>query len=170
MLEKAPVIEPLGRHHDRAAFSCGIEDLDRYLRERAGQDQRANFARDFVAVGDEPQVVAGFYTLSTFAIDAGRLHEELTGKIPRYRDVPAVLIGRLAVSNGFQGRNLGKFLLFDALKRILDLGDNIAAHMVVVHAITDAAASFYERYGFQRFPDQANHLFLVTSTIKQSDL
>ena len=33
-------IEPLGKAHDRATFSCGVEPLDRYLHKQAMQDVR----------------------------------------------------------------------------------------------------------------------------------
>ena len=42
-------VEPLG-DHDRASFSCGVEPLDRYLREQAGQDARKHAAAPFVLV------------------------------------------------------------------------------------------------------------------------
>jgi len=29
------IVEPLGRRHDRAAFSCGLPELDRYLKRQA---------------------------------------------------------------------------------------------------------------------------------------
>ena len=57
------VIEPLGAHHDRAAFSCGDTGLDAYLEHRATQDERRNVARVFVLVGDGPSAIAGFYSV-----------------------------------------------------------------------------------------------------------
>ena len=42
------VIEPLGKQHDRATFSCGIPELDRYLVRQAVQDVRRRIARVFV--------------------------------------------------------------------------------------------------------------------------
>jgi hypothetical protein len=44
-------IEPLGKH-DRAAFSCGVVALDEWFRFRAGQDEKRNVARVFVAIDD----------------------------------------------------------------------------------------------------------------------
>ena len=53
------VIEPLGKH-DRAAFSCGVAALDDWFRFRAGQDEKRNLARVFVAIDDQLGVV-GFH-------------------------------------------------------------------------------------------------------------
>jgi hypothetical protein len=33
-------IEPLGKKHDRAVFSCGIDALDTYLKKRASQETK----------------------------------------------------------------------------------------------------------------------------------
>ncbi len=168
MTETAPVvIEPLGSHHDRAAFSCGVNALDRYLREQASQDERRNVARVFVAVGDEPHVVAGYYTLSSLSIDVGDLPAGTAKKLPRYPQLPAALIGRLAVTISYQGKRLGEMLLVDALKRIIEHGDTVACYAVVVDAIDERAASFYEKYGFQRFPSRPKRLFLPIATAGQ---
>jgi len=43
--------EPLGKH-DRAAFSCGVAARDDWFRQRAGQDEKRNVARVFVAIDD----------------------------------------------------------------------------------------------------------------------
>ncbi|MEP7012527.1 MAG: hypothetical protein ABJC13_19575 [Acidobacteriota bacterium] len=43
-------IEPLAKHHDRAGFSCGQPDLDRWFQLQASQDEKRNVARVFVAV------------------------------------------------------------------------------------------------------------------------
>jgi hypothetical protein len=40
-----PVVEPLGRHHDRWAFDCGVETLGRYIRKQAGQDMKKEDCR-----------------------------------------------------------------------------------------------------------------------------
>ncbi len=158
------VFEPLGPHHDRAAFSCGNDDLDRYLKTRVNQDQRRNLARAFVLVGTAPEVIAGYYTLSSTGIDLGKLPEAEAAKLPRYPVIPAALIGRLALATEYQGKGLGGVLLADALKRIVEAGTEVAAYAVVVDAIDDSAAAFYEKFGFLRFPSIPRRLFLPVAT------
>ncbi len=158
------VIERLGRIHDRAAFSCGSSDLDEYLKTRAGQDEKKNFARVFVLVGDEPSSIAGYYTVSNLGINIGELPEEVAKKLPRYPIVPAALIGRLAVSEKYQGQGLGSILLIDAFKRIVAASVNVATYAIIVDAKDDNAASFYEKFGFQHIPSQQNRLFLPVAT------
>ncbi len=160
-------IEPLGRHHDRAAFSCGDEALDRYLHRQARQDHSRDIARVFVAVGRQPDVVAGYYTLSSFTIEFGELPAEQARKLPHYPRVPAALIGRLAVALEYQGQGLGSLLLVDARNRIVDAGQSVANYAIVVHAKDAGAAAFYRKHGFIPFPDQPKHLFLPVATAER---
>ncbi len=109
-------IEPLAKKHDRADFSCGVEALDNYLKKQASQDVARHVAACFVATSDG-KTVAGFYTLSQYSVDLGELPEAVPKKLPKYSQVPATLLGRLAVSSHFRGKKLGEFLLIDALDR-----------------------------------------------------
>src|SRR4051812_49783971 len=84
--------EPLGRHHDRAAFSCGVEPLDRYFHQQVGQDQRRGLAVPYVLVEPTAGAVAGYYTLSTFSVVPARLPDALARELPRYQTVPAIFI------------------------------------------------------------------------------
>lgn len=159
-------IEPLEDRHDRAAFSCGVEPLDNYLRRQAGQDLRKRVAAVFVATPDT-RTVAGFYTLSAHLVNVGDLPAETARKLPRYPNLPATLLGRLAVSRDFRGQRLGEFLLMDALRRSLIHSAQVASVAVVVDAKDEAARAFYEHYGFIGLPDQPNRLFCPMKTIAE---
>ena len=51
--------------------------------------------------------IAGYYTLASASILLSDLPETLAKKLPRYPSVPAVRMGRLAVSDSFKGKGLG---------------------------------------------------------------
>lgn len=158
------VIEPLGKHHDRAAFSCGVPELDQYLRARAGQDSRRRISRVFVCREEGSTAIAGFYSLSSLSIDADSLPPERARKLPR-QPVPAALLGRLAVSQTIQGSGLGKILLADAVKRTLSASQSIAIYALVVDAKDESAKRFYERFGFIPFGAQPSRLFLPLASV-----
>lgn len=159
-------IEPLGPKHDRAAFSCGEDALDNYLHNQAGQDLKKYAAVPFVLTNDGKKI-AGYYTLSQFAVALDEVPAEIAKKLPRYPMVPATLLGRLAISKEFQGQKLGELLLMDALKRSLDTSKQLASAAVVVDAKDDAAIAFYKKYGFLDLPKIKRRLFLPMGTIEK---
>ena len=159
------VIEPLGAKHDRAAFSCGNEELDSYLHKQAGQDQKKRAAVPFVITPDH-KTIAGFYTLSQYALDLGEVPAEVAKKLPKYPMVSATLLGRLAVSTEFRGRGLGERLLMDALHRSLELSKQVASAAVVVDAKDAFAEKFYRKYGFVDLPRVARRMFLPMATVE----
>jgi GNAT superfamily N-acetyltransferase len=165
-LADAYCVEPLGSHHDRVAFSCGVPSLDDYLRTQASQDARRSVAVTFVAVLSEvPRVVADYYTLAATGIDAGALPPALARKLPRYPTLPATLLGRLAVDERNHGQGLGEYLLVHALRRALTVSREVASLAVIVDAIDERAHAFYEHFEFLAFPDEPRRLFLPTATI-----
>ena len=157
------VIETLGKRHNRAAFSCGEPDLDGWFRHRAGQDERRNLARVFVAV-DEEMGVIGFYSLNSFTLALPDLPEEIARKLPRYDAIPAALIGRLARDLRVRGQGIGELLLADAIRRILGAARSLAIFAIVVDAKDERAVEFYRAYGFEPFPLRPKRLFLLTAT------
>jgi predicted GNAT family N-acyltransferase len=160
-------IEPLGRRHERAAFSCGVPALDRYIRDQAGQDARRRVAAAFVLVEDDDPRVLGYYTLSAFTVDIGSWPDDVARKLPRYPRVPATLLGRLAIAEGLPGKGAGEYLLIDALKRAWTASHEVAAVAVVVDAKDDRAVAFYKRYGFIRLLDEARKLFLPMTVVER---
>lgn len=159
------ITEPLGKQHDRAAFSCGVSELDKYLREQARQDARRNVAAPFVLCERGSRQVIGYYTLAATSAGLGQLPEETARKLPHYPDVPAYLLGLLAVHREYAGRGLGKRLLIDALRRSWEQNPRIAAALVIVDARDEEAARFYRHFGFQRFPDRQERLFIPMRTV-----
>jgi ribosomal protein S18 acetylase RimI-like enzyme len=165
--QKAYRVDALRKQHDRSGFSCGVEPLDRYLREQARQDARRRVAAPFVLCEGQNNAVLGYDTLSALSVDVGAWPEEVAKKLPRYPFVPATLIGRLAVDIRLRGRGAGEHLLMDALRRALAASRDVASVAVVVDAKDDAAVPFYRRYGFITFPDQPNKLFLPLAVVEQ---
>lgn len=160
-------VEPLGKQHDRSAFSSGVEPLDRYLREQASQDARKRVAVPFVLCEGNGNAVLGYYTLSALSVDVGAWPENVAKTLPKYPIVPATLLGRLAVDARLRGKGAGGHLFMDALHRALESSRQVASVAVVVDAKDHSAASFYERYGFIHFADQPSRLFLPMAVIEQ---
>ncbi len=156
-------IHPLDATAQTAGFDCGEKALDEYLHRYATQDIKRNVARVFVASpADQPQVVAGFYTLSAASIAAETLLERWRKKLPRY-PVPVALLGRLAVNRPFQWQGLGSILLVDACKRVAAASEKLAVAAIVVDAKSPKAAAFYQHFGFIELPGQPGRWMLPHS-------
>jgi GNAT superfamily N-acetyltransferase len=155
-------IESLSDSHDRKAFSCGNDSLDRYLRQQAGQDSRRGIASIFVASEvDRPSKVLGYFTLSAAAIAPQNLPIELARRLPRQM-MPAALIGRLAVDSSVARRGLGSVLLVNAINRAMLAAETVAMWAVAVNPIDDTAREFYAAFGFRALTG-SSRMFLTFS-------
>lgn len=151
----------LDSRHDRSAFDCASELLNRYFSQQVSQDVRRRVTACYVALSQDGRV-AGFYTLASTALLLSQLPEDLGKKLPRYPTVPAVRMGRLAVDQAFKGQGLGGALFADALARALRA--EIAAYALVVDAKDATAAAFYRHHGLIALPSQPMTLFLPLAT------
>jgi len=134
--------------HDITGFGCGNELLDRWLVRYAGQGQRRDAARTFVAATDDRHVY-GYYTLVAGQLDHREATPETRRGLSQRFPIPVAILARLAVDARQQGHSLGAALLNDALLRVIRASEQVAVRAVVVHAVDEDAASFYKRFGFR---------------------
>jgi ribosomal protein S18 acetylase RimI-like enzyme len=158
--------ETLADGHNRAAFRCGDDALDRYFQTQATQDIRRRITNCFVVVEVATFSVAAYYTLSATSIPLLDLALDERKRLPRYPTLPAVRIGRLAVDQRFQRRGLGELMLVNAVHRTIQ--DAAAAFALLVDAKNDQAAAFYQRYGFRPVVDRPRILFLPLATAQKT--
>lgn len=157
--------------HDRTRFDCGNEPLNHYLRETARQSQEKGAAVCFVLVDDETGSIAGYYTLTQHAIDAGDVDPEWFRshrKLPRSEMLPATLLGRLAIDRHYQGQGLGAALLVRALETALAAAEKVAAVAVVVDPDGEAAARFCEHHGFRVLNEESGRMFITMDEIAET--
>lgn len=160
-------IQPLSKNHNKKVFSCGVEELNQYIELRAGQDKRRCIAATYALLEKDSDLVIGYYTLSATSIELKDLPEKIVKTLPKYPIVPATLLGRLAVDEKYHGNRLGELLLIDALKRSLQISNNVASFSVITEAKNEDVIKFYQRYGFIQFPDYKKRLFLPMATMGQ---
>lgn len=157
--------EPLNANHIRKNFSCGKSILDDYIKIQARQDIKRKLATCFVLTNEENNVI-GYYTLSNTSIERRILPDEIIKKLPpSYKNLPATLLGRLAVDQNYFGKKLGEFLLIDAMKKSsLVAKVSIGSMALIVDPIDESAIAFYTKYGFILLPDSGK-MFLPMQTI-----
>jgi len=151
------------RLHDRSAFTCGVPVLDDYLRKQASQHYRDGIATTHVLIDDgEPARVLGYCTLSAAQLQFDDLKPEDRARLPAY-PVPAIRMGRLAVSADVHGRGYGQLLVGHAVNVALAARQALGVRVLIVDAKDEAAARFYAAYGFRRVKPAALALYLPIS-------
>lgn len=150
--------------HQRKAFSCGKEALDFYIQNQARQEDKKDIAACFVLI-DQDALVKGYYTLSSASIPRELVPADISRKLPRYKDLPVTLLGRLAVDKSISGQGYGEFVLMDALRRAVDVSiKSITSLAIVVDPIDTEAAEFYSKYGFIQLKG-SSRMFLPMATV-----
>lgn len=155
----------LNAQHQRVEFDCGDAALNEFLQKHAGQQQRRDFGKTYLALDDDSSTVSGFITVSAGQIATAALPAEL--KLPRY-PVPILRIGRLAVDTRAQGKGIAQDLLAFVLRLALDFSKQVGVYAVVVDAKHERARDFYLRLGFIPCVDQPLCLYLPIATLRQA--
>lgn len=155
------VVEQLKpRRHDREGFACGEPTLDAYLRQQAAQHHRDGISTTHVLVDDaDPARILGYYSLSAAQLLLTDLQETDRKHLPTC-PVPAIRMGRLAVSASEQGKGHGDYLLAHAVARCLGLREQLGVRVLLVDALHEDAARFYRAYGFREATANARTLYL----------
>lgn len=152
------------RKYQRDKFDCGKETLNNYILKNATKDVKSRACTCFI-IKNAAEEVIGYYTLSTESIPIEDAPLPFQKKI-KYKYVPVILLGRLAVDKSNFGKGLGKLLLVDALKRSLEVSKNhVGAAAVIVDPIDEEAKQFYLKYGFISLPD-SGRMFMSMTTIE----
>lgn len=146
--------ELLRATHQVDGFDCGAASLNSWLRDEALAEQQAGRSRTYVVCAND--VVVGYYTVASGSVAH---HLAVSGRVHIPDPMPVVVLRRLAVDQGYQGRQLGASLLRDALGRMVRAGRLIGCRAVVVDAPDDRARGFYARFGFS--PSLPNQLKLT---------
>lgn len=160
------MIELLNSNHIRDNFNCGNEQLNRYLRQQAGQDLIRKLAVCFVLTESGSKNVIGFYTLSNYCIPRSNIPVSYIKKFPpSYNCIPTTLLGRLAIDHSLQGKGFGKIVLIDALKKCVEAAQTLGSFAVIVDPIDEKAAQFYQKYDFIKLEDSGK-MFIPMKTIQ----
>ncbi len=160
--------------HERKAFSCGVDQLDNFLKLSARKQQKRDFTRVWVAIAPPSLRVLGYYAVNSHAIVTSDFPEGLTRKAPRHGRAGAVYLSMFAVDSTMQGRGLGRALMWDAFRRIVAVSAQVGVFALVLDVLDDGNVeamakrkAFYEDAGFISFPSQPLRMFMPVETIRR---
>ncbi len=162
--EPLSVVARLDATHDADAFASGKEALDLFLKRHALANAAAGSARTYVVCRGSRRVV-GYYSLAVGA--AG--HADAPGRVSKglaRHPIPVMVLARLAVDRGEQGRGLGRALLKDVLLRTARAAEIAGIRALLVHAKDAAARNWYSGWNFAPSPTDSYHLFLLLKDLR----
>ncbi len=167
-------IEPFDPdRHDRAAFSCGVEQVDNFFRKTANKLAKADNLRIFVMTAPGGGLI-GFYALNAHAVDYADLPAKYARTRPGHGRIPAAYIAMIGVDTRFAGQGFGGDLLVDALGRIAGAADQLGIAVVMLDVLdcgnpvlVGKRLKLYARYGFAPLASQPLRMFLPMATIRQ---
>jgi ribosomal protein S18 acetylase RimI-like enzyme len=169
------IIEPLDpTKHDRAAFSCGVSQVDNFFKKTANKLSKADNLRVYVMTEDDEKSVIGFYAINTHAIHYSELPEKFAKTRPSHGNIPAAYISMIGRDEKYKGGGYGGDLLADCLKRIAGIAQQIGTAVVLLDVLdcgdaerTKRRIDLYGGYGFQPLASHPMRMFLPTATIRQ---
>jgi len=154
--------QTISEHHQIGAFDSGVATLDDWLKRRARANQASGASRAYV-VCEEQRVVA-YYALASGAVAIETASARLRRNMPD--PVPVAVLGRLAVEQSFQKHGLGRALVRDAARRVVQAADLIGIRGILVHAISPQAKAFYLALGFEASPLEPMTLMATLADIQ----
>lgn len=156
--------EPLAPHHHIDGFSCGQPSLDDWLKRRANANQVSGASRTFVVC--ESGLVVAYYALASGAVSVTASPGRFRRNMPD--PIPVAVLARLAVAGSHHRRGIGRALFQDAVRRVINAADAIGIRGLIVHALSDDAAAFYRRLGFDPSPIDAMTLMITLADLRAS--
>ncbi|MFA7224852.1 MAG: GNAT family N-acetyltransferase [Sphaerochaetaceae bacterium] len=137
----------MSRSHDRSNFSCGVEELDEYLKKNARRHNKENLNQTKVLVEKGSKDIIGFFSFAATSVASKSFETTEGNKLPNY-EIPCIRLTRFAVDKQYQNRGLGRYLLGCALNHALKVSQEIGIYAVIVDAKDDYVKSFYLKNGF----------------------
>lgn len=153
-------VTALDDSQDLAQFRCGNPKLDMWLCDHARQ-AKGQGTRTYVLLDDKGKV-AGYFAIVPHVLDRGDTPKQLGRGAPR--QIPAILLAKLALDERLHGRGLGAELLVNALTMIVEAARLAGGKLIVVDEIDDNAARFYRHHDFEPLPKGRNRLVMKIST------
>ncbi len=114
-------------------------------------------------VDTETDRIVGYFAIAPHLVERDAVPARIGRGAPR--QIPAILLAKLALDRDRQGTGLGRTLLVRALEKIVLAAKHAGGKVVVVDAIDREAAEFYEHHDFVPVPGDPHRLVMKISTV-----
>jgi GNAT superfamily N-acetyltransferase len=157
--------QQLKASHDAANFDCGNPALNVWLVNSALRAQTSGTARTYVWADTDTGAVVAFYAIAPTQVSREEVGRSMSGGVGV---IPAYLLAKLALHHDLKGQGHGSALLLSALRVIIRAADKGAGRLIVVDAIDDEAAAFYQHHDFTPVPGNPRRLMMKVATARQA--
>ena len=138
-------IDKLDEKSNLDDFSCGLDDMDEFLKHDALNQQNEKLSVTYlVKYNDE---IIGFFSLLSDKIELKDIEDEYD--LP-YSVCPAMKIGRFAVNNKYRSLGLGNLLLDNICYQIKKISEIHGIRFITVDAYCNVRG-FYYKNEFKHF-------------------
>lgn len=157
LFEKCTIYE-LTTPEEIAGFSCGDEDLDNFFAYDCFAYSKQLLGKSYCyKLDSDAHTVVCAFTLANAGIRVSDLPNSRKKKIEMdiphaksLKDYPAVLVGRLGVSQAFRSMHIGSDVLEYIKYWFIDPNNKTGCRFIIVDAYNEPLTiAFYERNGFK---------------------
>ncbi|MEJ8474611.1 GNAT family N-acetyltransferase [Roseibium algae] len=152
--------------HDRAAFSCGLDQVDNYFKRTSNKLQKAGNVRVSVLL-DATETLLGFYAVNAHSVDYTDLPKKYARSRPSHGSIPAAYISMIGVDHRYQGNGLEGVILIEALKKLARASETLGIAVVLLDVLdcgneeaTNRRLALYTGYGFTPLQGSPLRLFM----------
>ncbi|WP_407393034.1 N-acetyltransferase [Methanobrevibacter sp.] len=138
-------IVKLNQKHELNNFSCGLNDMDDFLKNDALSQQEEKLNVTYLAMYDKE--IIGFFSLLSDIIKLKDIEQDYD--LP-YSTCPAIKIGRFAVNEKYNSSGLGTVLLDNVCYQIKKISEIHGVRFITVDAYCNVRG-FYYRNKFNHF-------------------
>ncbi|ALG84186.1 GNAT family N-acetyltransferase [Gordonia phthalatica] len=149
--------------HVLTEFDCTQRSLNDWLTTSAHRANTSGTAKVYVWTAPPSATVHAYFAICPTEVvrEQDGISRSMSGGHSR---IPGFLLARLALDRSIHGAGYGGQLLLDAIERIVAASAISGGRLIVVDAIDDEAARFYERFGFIRVTHRPRRLVMKVAT------
>ena len=158
--------------HDRAAFDCGVDRLNNYLRLSARKQQKDDMTRVYVVVEEGSTRILGYHAINMGMMNVDELARRPRGA-PDHGEIPVLFLGQVAVDKAAQSRGLGGILMNHIFEKACVVSDMAGCHAIILDVIADGGEeefgrrrAWYESFGFASFASNPARMFLALKQVR----
>jgi predicted N-acetyltransferase YhbS len=148
--------------HDLGAFDCGRAEITDWLQRRALRAGEGDTATTYVVC--RGRRVVAYCALAAGAVARAEAPNALARNSPD--PIPVIVLARLGVTTAEQRSGLGRALIAEAMRRAAQASKIIGARALLVHALDESLAVYYESLGFRRLAEGAQTLYLPMAIVR----